>query len=38
MRLSKDLLQDLFAHDRNCIIFVPCLNEEQSRITFGMNL
>ena len=34
----EDLLKDLFAHDRNCIIFVPCLNEEQLRITFGTKL
>ena len=38
LSLSEDLLRDLFAHDRNSIIFVPCLNEEQFRITFGMKL
>ena len=38
MSLSEDLLQDLFSHDRDSIIFVPCLNEEQLRITFGMKL
>ena len=38
MSLSEDLLQDLFAHDRNCIIFVLCFNKEQLRITFGMKL
>ena len=27
MSLSEDLLQDLFSHDRNSIIFVPSLNK-----------
>ena len=39
MSLFEDLLlQSLIAHDRNCIMFVPCLNEEQWRITFGRKL
>ena len=38
MSLPEDLLQDLFTHERNCIIFVLCLNEEQFGITFGRKL